>query len=284
MFYNDRPRNWKWMVPAALVGPCLVWWSAWSEGDVRESGWAAVPMILTITLGLAALMNLLLYFLQARAEMSANLRAVQNSTPEVRMFEAAKGMHPEAVKALVAHRRTLWRIRYVPQADLADWVLDEARNVHAGFVEFVLDNSSNVALMPKRLLSDGSRQFDPEGQATDYEQYDSLVLLMQQKLMVTQAFGNQAPQWIPPYTRELARHRFGLDGGADAADGTEVQKVADAPKATEGAEVPRAPRVQEAPVLTESEAEAVRLVEAEAETRKMEVWRKLQKAEVKGRR
>jgi hypothetical protein len=136
-------------------------------------------------------------------------------------------MHPEAVKALLVHRRTIWRLKYVPIKDLVDWVLDEADNVHAGFVDFVLDHSNMTAVMSKRLLSDGSKQFDPEDMVTDYEQYDALILLMQQKLMITQAFGNQAPQWLPPYSPELARHRFGLDG----AVGEEPEERSEALKA-----------------------------------------------------
>lgn len=205
----DRPRNWKWMVPGILVGPCLVWWSQWAALEAWRT-YAPIPLTVMVVMGLAAVFNGLLYVYHYSADMYAERRASENNTPEVRMFEAAKGMHPEAVKALLTHRRTLWRLKYIPIKDLVDWVLDEAPNVHAGFVDFVLDNSSSLSLMPKRMLSEGSKKFDPEGQVTDYEQYDELTLLMEQKLMVTSAYGSSR-QWIPPYTRELARHRFGLD-------------------------------------------------------------------------
>jgi hypothetical protein len=133
------------------------------------------------------------------------------------MFEAAKGMHPKAVEALLLHRRTIWRVKNLPRRDRVDWVLDEAESVHMGFVDFVLEHSSGAALMSKRLLSDGSKQYDPEGIVTDYEQYDDLMMLMRQKLMVTKAYGNQAPQWLPPWNPELARHRWGLDGALGEA-------------------------------------------------------------------
>lgn len=207
----DRPRNWKWLVPGALVSPCLVWWSQWEMAEGWQRDWALVPMTLTILLGIAAVVNLVLYVYYYSSQFYSDTTTSQNNTPDVRMFEAARGMHPDAVKALLVHRRTIWRLKYIPIKDLVDWVLDEAPNVHAGFVDFVFDNSSSVSLMPKRMLSQGSKQFDPDDIVTDYEQYDHLVLLMQQKLMITKAFGNQAPQWIPPYTKELARHRFGLD-------------------------------------------------------------------------
>ena len=133
------------------------------------------------------------------------------------MFEAAKGMHPDAVKALLVHRRTFWRIKYVPLKDTVDWILDEAPNVHGGFVDFVFDHS-NGTLMPKRFLVEGSTKFDPDGLVTDYQQYDDLLLLMQNKLMCTQAYGNQSPHFIPPWNVELMRHRFGMDGAAYQVD------------------------------------------------------------------
>jgi hypothetical protein len=184
-----------------------------------------IPLMLAMICGLAGLVNLVLYIYHYWADMYAEVRATQNRTPEVMMFEAAKNMHPEAVKALLVHRRTVWELKYVPSKDLVDWTYREAPNVHAGFVDFVLDHSSHVSVMAKRtFLSEGSKGFDPEDLVTDYEQYDSLILLMQSKLMITQAYGNQAPQWMPPYTPELARHRFGLDGAVN----TEPEEMSEA--------------------------------------------------------
>lgn len=214
----DRPRNWKWMVPAALSFPAFVLWSKayfeWGWGD-----WSLVFVGLAIVLGVAFVVNLWVYVADYWSDTYANIRMALNTTPEVRMFEAAKGMHPDAVRALLEHRRTIWRLKYVPQKNMVDWILDEAPSVHAGFVDFVLDHS-NGSLMPKHgFLSEGSKRFDPEGIVTDYQQYDDLVLLLQAKLMATAAYGNQAPKLIPPWTVELLRHRFGLDGeGYDSAE------------------------------------------------------------------
>lgn len=207
----DRPRNWKWMVPAALIAPCLVWWEIWNQWGGSWSDWAVVPGVLVVILFLAALMNAYLYYEDHKADIYANFQMARNSTPEVRMFEAAKGMHPEAVKALLVHRRSVWAIKYYKTSELVDWVLFDVPAVHVGFVDFILDHS-NGSIMPKRFLSEGSKQYDPEGLITDYEQYDALIHYMQQNLMITQAYGNQAPQLLPPWTVETMRHRFGLDG------------------------------------------------------------------------
>ncbi|HEY6074700.1 MAG TPA: hypothetical protein VIV15_15270, partial [Anaerolineales bacterium] len=165
-----------------------------------------------------ALLNFFLYAWHWSAKTYAEYQAARSTTPEVRMFEASKGMHPDAVKALLVHRRSVWRIKYVPLKDTVDWIFDEIPTVHAGFVDFVLDHSSGVSVMSKRLLSEGSKQFDADELVTDYQQYEDLIYYMQAKLMCTQAYGNQPPQWLAPWNPELVRHRFGLDGAPYAVE------------------------------------------------------------------
>src|SRR5574342_184670 len=176
--WNEGPRNWKWMVPAACIAPLMIWFGLW-WGSEAWGVWAMVPLCLAGILAVATIMNLWLYVQRRWADIYADVQVARNATPEVRMMEAAKGMHPEAVKALLAHRRTIWRIKYVARRELTDWVLDEAPTVHAGFVDFVLDHSNGISLMAKHRLSEGSTKFDPEGMITDYQQYDDLLLLIQ---------------------------------------------------------------------------------------------------------
>jgi hypothetical protein len=214
----NEPRSWKWMVPAALIFPSIWWRNDWTMGGDPWKQLAIIPGGLVCVLGIAAFVNLGLYAYHHWAQMYEGVQLVRNSTPEVRMFEAAKGMHPEAVKALLVHRRSIWRIKYVPLKDTVDWIFDELPTVHAGFVDFVLDHSNARSVMSKRLLSDGSKQFDPEELVTDYQQYEDLVNYMQVKLICTQAYGNQAPQWLPPWNPEVLRHRFGLDGAPYAVE------------------------------------------------------------------
>ncbi|MCI0551487.1 MAG: hypothetical protein L0287_11065 [Anaerolineae bacterium] len=227
MFHESR--NWKWMVPASLIA-VMIWLWEW----MMEKGWetlAMVPIAVTAILFIAAVMNFALYLYEHYSDMYVTVQHARNSTPEVRMFEAARGMHPDAVQALLIHRRALWRIKYIPIKDVADWILDEAPTVHAGFVDFVLDHSNNSSVMPKGLLSEGSKQFDPEGIVLDRDQYDDFILLMQQKLMCTEALGNQPPKWLLPWNVDLVRHRFGLDGEQYV-----VEEMSDAMKAIQRAQ------------------------------------------------
>lgn len=202
-----EPRNWKWMAPA---GVGLVLFVLWGALPAELGAWLWIPLGLALICALAALMNFWLYLAQGYGDVVNGLLSARYQTPEVRMFEAAKGMHPEAVRLLLTQRRIVWLTRYVAQKDLVDWRLDEAPSVHVGFVRFILEHSTSTGLMAKRLLSENSYSFDPDAKVTDRQQYDDLVVLLQSKLIVTQAFGNQAPQFIPPWKPEALLWRFGI--------------------------------------------------------------------------
>jgi len=226
----NEPRNWKWMVPAALIPMMIIVWNWMMEQGWGD--WGILPLFVAGILTVAALINLWLYVQSHAASIYADFQAAKNATPEVRMFEAARGMHPQAVEALLIHRRAIWRIKYVPLRDVADWIFDEAPTVHAGFLDFALDHSNAISIMPKHgILSQGSKQFDPEGFIDDIQQYDDLLLLLQQKLICTQALGNQSAHWLPPWNPDLVRHRFGLDGEQYV-----VEEMSDAMKAIQRAQ------------------------------------------------
>jgi len=229
----NRPRNWKWMIPGILMVVCAVG-GAWLWSEKNDWG-AALVFGIGVVFGLGMLINGWAY-IQDRAAISyVAIRKAQNQTPETIIFEMARTMHPDAVAALLAHRRMLWRIRYVPVGDLVDWVLDEAPSVHVGFVQFVLEHSSETSLMAKSMLSEGSKQFDPDGRVQDYDQYDSLLLLLQHKGICTAAFGNQPPKWIAPWEPELVRHRLGLDVDfkEKQVEGTELMRSVERARARE---------------------------------------------------
>lgn len=210
-YSNNEPRNWKWMTCAALMVVMIpIWgWMVGKGGALVD--WAIVPIGLGAIFALGTLINLWRYVEAFWTADWIRIRQVMNETPEVLMFQAARTMHPQAVENLLKHRRTLWRVKYIPQKDLVDWVLDEAPSVHVGFVEFVLDHSSDTSMMPKHgFLSEGSKEFDPEGLILDRDQYDDLQRLWQSKGICTQAFGNQAARFMPTWTIELLRHVHGI--------------------------------------------------------------------------
>ena len=91
---------------------------------------------------------------------------------------------------------------------------------------------------------------------TDYQQYDDLMNLMRSKLMITQAYGNQAPQLLPPFTLDLIRHRFGLDGEGYGVQEEMSDSLMAVVRAQQKAESGMRNGVKQLPV--ESEASGVR--------------------------
>lgn len=235
----NEPRNWKWMVPGALFTVLTVvgaWLFAQDANNSRWWGWGSVWGVAFVFF-LAWITNWWAYIAMHIVNNSVALRKSQYETPEVRMFEAAKGMHPESVASLLAHRRLIWEVEYLAVGDMIDWVLHEAPSVRLGFVDFVLEYSNGTSVMPKSMLSQGSKQFDPTETFTDYEQYDALILLMQHLFMCTEALGNQAPKWIAPWTPELVRHRFGLESGFYEAEGTNMMQAVERAREARAAEI-----------------------------------------------
>lgn len=206
----SEPRNWKWMAPSTMM---VLFIAIYGMVPATWGGWGYVPLGLAVICGVAAALNFWLYLDAHVAQSRIDLANARNATPEVRVAEAMRGMHPEAVRALMMRNRSIWRLRYIPAEDFGDWIYDESPILHAGFVEFVLDHSSahRGELMKKEVLSQGSKQFDPNGIVSDYEQYDALIELLERKMMITRAMGNQPAKFLPPYTLDVIRHYFLLD-------------------------------------------------------------------------
>lgn len=208
----SEARNWKWLVPAMTV-PLLLTMQlmAYELTDARMWRWcglATVPMM--AILSVQAVAGFRAYYRQLDADQLRTRREALANTAEARLFEMARGMHPEAVRLLLTHRKVVWRIKGTPLAELVDWVLDADPRVHVGFVEHVLRSSNTFSLMAKRTLNDKSYAFDPEKLVTDYEQYDGFERILQQRGMLTDGYGNQPGQWIEPWTPELAARQFGI--------------------------------------------------------------------------
>lgn len=211
---NDT-RTWKWLVPGMLAPILLVlqlWINDWAvRANVSQAflcGFATWPMMALCAV--QAWAGFRSYYRQIDVDQFVARKEAEANTAEVRLFDRARGMHPEAVRLLLKHRTMVWRIRETPLTELVDWVLDADPRVHFAFVEHVLEHSNFYAIMPKNLLSDKSHSFDPTMKATDYEQYDAFIKLCQHRGMLTEAFGNQPGQWIEPWSPELVGRRFGV--------------------------------------------------------------------------
>ena len=208
---GGNPRAWKWMLPAlGLAGLLMaqIWINAEGSGVWLYCIYGNVPVMLILAAQSMAMFYA--YYTALYTNQFVARRRALAENAETRLFEMARMMHPEAVRLLLMHRKVVWHIKETPLKDLVDWVLDADPRVHVGFVEYVLRNSNPYALMEKRRLSDKSHSFDSERLVTDYEQYDAFVTILQRRGMLTQAFGNQAGQWIEPWNPELAARQFGI--------------------------------------------------------------------------
>ena len=209
---GNNPRVWKFMVPGAGAAAVLML-QMWIGGNGKPwmqlyCAYATVPVM--ILLAAQCLAMFWAYYLRIFNDEFVERRRALSTTAETKLFEMARMMHPETVKLLLMHRKTKWRIKEAKVNELVDWVLDADPRIRYEFVEYVLVNSNQYAMMPLGRLSDKSFQFDPDRLINDYEQYRAFHKLLMNRMMVTDALGNQAGQWIEPWNPELVARQFGI--------------------------------------------------------------------------
>ena len=211
----NEPRNWKWMVPGMLtpIAGGLGGW-AWAWGVGREA-WGAqfvgfVLICWACVLLYAAFKNCREYFAAGEMERFEQKQRALATTPITLMAQALSGMHPEAVKVLDKFGvRTVWQVKVDLKNGDRDFIL-LGTNVHYVFIQFVLDHSNPVSLMPKRLLSEGSKKFDPTGLVTDYEQYDEFQQWLIGRMVVTRPFASNPSMFLPPWNVNVLAERMGF--------------------------------------------------------------------------
>lgn len=209
---GNNPRVWKFMVPGVGAAAVLML-QMWIGGSGKPwmqlyCAYATVPVM--ILLAAQCLAMFWAYYLRIFNDEFVERRRALSQTAETRLFEMARLMHPDTVKLLLMHRKTKWRIKEAKVNDLVDWVLDADPRIRYELVEYVLVHSSAYAMMPLGRLSDKSFQFDPDRLINDYDQYRAFHKLLMNRMMVTDALGNQAGQWIEPWNPELVARQFGI--------------------------------------------------------------------------
>jgi hypothetical protein len=227
-----EPRVWKWLVPAfAMV--MMVPMAMWVNMISRSYGWEWLPVCSTALfllmpfLGIQAWAAFKAYYRRAEVQDFVDRQNALANTAEVRKFEYSRSMHPEVLKLLLLQEKTVWRVKEAKPGEFVDWVLDADPSVRAAFVEYVLQNSTKVKMMPMNgWLGDKTYDFDPDKLVTDYDQYRGFHRVLINRGMATEAFGNQPGQWIDPWTPELVAAHFGVT--LDVAETTE--KKEDQPK------------------------------------------------------
>ncbi len=217
---------WNWMVPgmaAGLLFGLVLWLGSLGTETAGYCALALVPVMLVLVLQTVS--GHRAYYRQVEVDQLSQKRTALADSAEVRLFEACRGMHPEAVRMLLKHRLEVWRIKEMPAQDLLLAVLDADPRITLPFLEYVLQHSNPFSIMPKRLLSDKAHSFDPRGVVGDYEQYDALQALLERRGWLTAGYGNQPGQWIEPWNPDLVARRFGVDASAEAEEAQPVDEV-----------------------------------------------------------
>ena len=208
MYSEHEPRNWKWALPAVCV-PVEFLLALW----LLPSLWSGVPLFMLFVCALMAINNFQRYNREWKTSIFEREQAALAETPVTKLADALQQMHPDAEKLLNKFAmRTAWQVKVDLKSGDREFVLAGA-NVHYAFIQFVLDHSNPVSLMPKRLLSEGSKKFDPDGLMTDYEQYDAFQQWLVSQLVVTRPFGDNHPcMFLPPWNVDLLAERMGFNG------------------------------------------------------------------------
>jgi hypothetical protein len=205
-------KMWNWLAPGIVAGLLLGLAMFFGGSDVTGAEYCAGALVFVVVLlFVQTISGYRAFYRQIEVNQFSQKRTALADTSEVRLAEFMRQMHPETVRLFMKHRLEVWRIKEMRGEELFTLVLDADPRINMKFLEYVLRHSNPYALMPKRVLNDKAKTFDPLGVVTDYEQYDALASLMMRRGWVTDGFGGQPPVWIEPWRPELVARRFGLD-------------------------------------------------------------------------
>ena len=227
-------RSYIWM---SIVGTVLVVMALWAWGfGTGALEWLNVCSSVLATVGGGMLLwSLWLAWLEAREAAVFELQGRQKALATTAMstlLEAAKGVHPEVLEQLFRDRARRWGlVSGTKSKDKSPYGVLLARpEVTDRFFAHVMKMSNQKTIMPKRMLSDGDKSFDPLGVTTAYEMYDALHSLFEEELKITRPFGDSRPgYWLNDWTPESIAADFGINLD-DYEYGTTVPNLNEAPE------------------------------------------------------
>lgn len=235
----ERSLRWVWL--GAAVGVLLV------AAGAMEAWALSVPVlhycaqglaVVCIPLGLGALMDWWMDYRGQSVDLLYTRQRAMSMTAMGQLLEAAKGVHPAVLESLMQDRARRWGlISGTKSPDKSPYSVLQARpRVTDRFVAFALRMSDQKGLMPKRLLSDGDKRFDPAGVVTAYEMYDDFESLLTAELKVTRPYGMTKPAyWLAGWDPESVALDFGLDLEAYSPVEALVQDDGGRPSVVDGA-------------------------------------------------
>ncbi len=211
----ESPRTWKWAIPL-LLEPIFLLVAYW----LIQAQWVVVQLLVCVP-GMAMIVMLTIFivqFLRYWDEWHTDLLAEQqralSMTSQSVMLEAAKGVHPDTLLLIFKDRARRWGlVSGMKSLDVRPYsILDARPNVTDRFVAHFLKMSNGKTYMPKNLLSDGDKSFDPQKIVTAYDMYDAFESLLIEELKATRPLGKYKPgYWLNDWNPESVAKDFGLD-------------------------------------------------------------------------
>lgn len=223
MGYELKP--WTWMVPAMGAGLLfgLVMWMGASP--MREAQYCAGALALVmLVLVVQGVSGYRAFYREVHVDQTERLKRAQSMTALSVRLESARGVHPEVVKAFMSEENRVWALRHGNRAlkMIPHSVLYRAPEVTDIFVDYFIKSSSDVAVMPKRLLVEGRKnRFDPWGLVDEYTMYDRLVALLASEGKIIKYSDFEIYSWAHPWTRQMVAEDFALVWEEEGAENSE---------------------------------------------------------------
>ena len=212
--YSDA-RNWKWMVPGGGFGLAMLLTRSFLLSPFEWVRWLGfLSGIVAAMCGIAAIGNFVDYRRSQAVTMLERKRRAMSLTPLSAEIEAGRGVHPDIVKLLINERHRVWMMKSGVQSEgyAPHSVLYGAPDVTEYFLQYFLESSTDVTIMPKRVLVQGRKnRFDPWGAVEEYVMWDHLVALLVKQGKVQQWSEYQQYEWVDPWTPALVAEDFGLE-------------------------------------------------------------------------
>lgn len=211
---NGELRSWNWLVPAIVAGMlfALVLW-LWSLPGEFAGYCAGGAVLVVLFLSLQAISGYRAFFRDIYVEQTERLKRAQTLSELSVRLEAARGVHPEIVKAFLAEQNRVWALKQgdAPRQIIPHSVLYHAPEVTDIFVEYFLKSSTDVSVMPKRLLVEGRKnRFDPWGLVDEYTMYDRLVALLARQGKLIKYSEYDGYTWAAGWSPKLVADEFAM--------------------------------------------------------------------------
>lgn len=212
---NAELKWWSWILPGLGVGLLFALILLLGNGAGEASRYCAGGLVVMMfVLVVQTISGYRAFYREIHVDQLERMRRAESITPLSTRLESARGVAPEVVKLFMAEQNRVWALRHGNQAAgmVPHSVLYHAPNVTDIFVKYFLESSSDVAVMPKRVLVEGRKnRFDPWGAVDEYRMYDEFVGLLASQGRIIRYGESDAYVWAPPWTRKMVAEDFALE-------------------------------------------------------------------------